>query len=113
MEANLGLDKNHFLLFQIRYDSVSKKNTVLNAILSYSSCREIVKTAISAIGLHSGSYAMHSARSGGATDLAVHATTHEMQLTGRWNDPRSIGHYVETPIQRRLHLAKALSLDDR
>ena len=110
--AKLGIGMNHFLLCQIRYDSVRKESNVLNGILSYSSCRDIIKTAISAIGLDPSSYAMHSARSGGATDLAAHATPHELQQAGRWNDPRSIGHYVEIPIQRRLHLAKALRLDD-
>ena len=110
--AKLGIGMNHFLLCQIRHDSFRKDSNVLNVILSYTSCREIVKTAISAIGLDPGSYAMHSARSGGATDLAAHATLHKLQQAGRWNDPRSVGHYVETPIERRLHLAKALSLDD-
>ena len=110
--AKIRPGMNHFLICQIRYDPLTGRNSVINSILSYSSCRDIIKSAISAIGLDPSLYAMHSARSGGASDLAIHATAHELQLSGRWNDPRSIGHYVETSKERRLHLARTLNLND-
>ena len=110
-KANLRLGSNHFLICPLRFDSVTKINKVLNTPLSYTICREIIKNSVDKLGLDSSLYATHSARAGGATDLAPHATQLELQTAGRWNDPRSIGHYVEIPLDRRLELSRCLSSD--
>ena len=110
--SKLALGTNHFLLCPLRYDSLSKQTSVLNKPLSYTVCREIIKGAVEKLGLDPSLYSTHSARAGGATDLAPHTTPLELQTSGRWNDPRSITHYVDIPLERRLSISRLLSLDN-
>ena len=110
-KANLSFGSNHFLICPLRYDSVKKQNIVINKSISYSICREIIKESVDRLGLDASLYSTHSARAGGATDLAPHSTQLELQVSGRWNDPRSISHYVEIPLERRLSLSRVLSMD--
>ena len=65
-----------------------------NKILSYTSYNEIVKSVVKRIGLDPSVYGTYSLRAGGATQLASNATEHELLVTGRWSDPRSICYYV-------------------
>ena len=109
-KANLSLGLNHFLFGQIRFDKGIKNNVLVNNILSYSSFREIIKQAISSLGLDSSLYGTHSCRSGGATDLAPKVNQFELLLCGRWRDPRSIGSYVEVDEDRRFDLSRKLEL---
>ena len=111
IKANLVLGKNHFLMCQLRFDAVSNSNVVLNKPLSYSVCREIIKSSVTSLGLDSKLYSTHSGRAGGATDLAPHATQLELQTAGRWNDPRSFNNYVQIPLERRLELSRHLVAD--
>ena len=101
-KANLSLGSNHFLMCQLRYDAEKRSNIILNKPMSYSNCRDIIKDAVKSIGLDPNLYSTHSARAGGATDLASHATPLELQTAGRWNDPRLFDNYVQIPIERRL-----------
>ena len=109
--ANLTLGSNHFLICPLRFDSMSKQTIVLNKPLNYTVCRDIIKSAVEKLGLDPSLYSTHSARAGGATDLAPHTTQLELQTSGRWNDPRSIAHYVQIPLERRLSISRLLSLD--
>ena len=100
---NLSLGDNHFLFFPM----TSVKGSS-NRILSYAKCRDIVKEMITLIELNPSDYGTHSCRSGGATEMSVNVTEHELLTSGRWKDPRSIRSYVEMSDSSRLSLAGLL-----
>ena len=79
-----------------------------NKRLAYTSYRDIVKRAVKSIGLDEKMYGTHSCRSGGATDLAPHVSEHELLITGRWADPRSIRSYVELAEKSRYEISGIL-----
>ena len=80
-------------------------------MLSYSTYRTIVKTAVANLGLDPAKYTTHSCRSGGATALATKVSEFELMLTGRWADSRSLGSYVQTPDSRRFEISSQLRLN--
>ena len=53
-------------------------------------------------------FGFHSCRSGGATDLASDLSPFELMTAGRGKDSRSLAHYVEVPVSRRLEWSKFL-----
>ena len=105
-KSGLSIGENHFLFFPLK--KVKGAYFITNKILSYASYRDIVKKLISKIGLNPDDYGTHSMRSGGATALAPQTTEHELLITGRWSDPRSIRSYVEMSESSRLNISKAL-----
>ena len=80
----------------------------VNKILAYSSFRDIVKSSVEKIGLDPKQYGTHSLRAGGATDLAPHVSEHDLLVSGRWADTRSIRSYVELKDCERFRLNKIL-----
>ena len=103
---DLSLGENHFLFFPIK--NAHGKWFKLNKILSYASYRDIVKDLVEKIGLDPKIYGTHSLRSGGATELASHLTEHELLVSGRWSDARSIRLYVEMSNSARLDINECL-----
>ena len=101
--SGLKLGENHFL-----FGPISGKNQVLNQKLSYSSYRLILKGEVEKAGADPSLFGFHSCRSGGATDLAPDLSPFELMTAGRWKDPRSLAHYVEVPVSRRLEWSKFL-----
>ena len=99
----LSLGMNHFLFFPL-----SSKVGKCNKILSYASCRDIVREMISLIGLDPSEYCTHSCRSGGATELSGSVTEHELLVSGRWKSSDSIRSYVEMSNSARLSIANML-----
>ena len=97
---------NHFLFCPLRKSGQSF--TLINQKISYTSYRDIVKRAVRRIGEDETLYGTHSCRSGGATDLAPHTSEHELLVSGRWSDPRSIRSYVELSDQSRYHINEIL-----
>ena len=79
-----------------------------NKILAYTSFRDIVKKAVRKIGLDDKLYGTHSCRSGGATDLAPRVSEHDLLISGRWADARSIRSYVEVSDQERFEMSGIL-----
>ena len=78
------------------------------SILSYSNFNDIVKKAVARLGLDKDKFGTHSCRSGGATDLAPNVTEHELLVSGRWADSRSIRSYVEMTDESRFHMNSML-----
>ena len=73
-------------------------------ILSYSTFRGIVKKWVSKIGLDHSKFGTHSGRAGGVSSLAPQVTEHELLVSGRWKDSRSIRRYVELTDESRFNL---------
>ena len=99
----LKLGMNHFLFFPL-----SANGGKSNKILSYASCRDIVKQMISLIGLDSSEFCTHSCRSGGATELSPNVSEFELLTSSRWKDARSIRSYVDMSDDARLSIASML-----
>ena len=72
---------------------------------------KFLQNAVSKLGLNPKNFGTHSARSGGASCLAPHISQYDLMLSGRWSDPRSIGSYVETPVQRRFEINEILDIN--
>ena len=105
---DLSIGENHFLFFPIKKSH--GKWFKLNKILSYASYRDIVKALVERIGLDPKIYGTHSLRSGGATELARSLTEHELLVTGRWSDSRSIRSYIEMSSFACLDISETLQL---
>ena len=80
----------------------------VNQKLAYTSFRDIVKSSVERIGLDPKLFGTHSLRAGGATDLAPHVSQHELLVSGRWADARSIRSYVELKDSDRFELNSIL-----
>ena len=104
--SNLKIGENHFLFSPIKKNGSSY--SVTNKILAYSTYNDIVKNAISLIGEDPKLYGTHSCRSGGASDLAPHVSEHELLVSGRWSDARSIRSYVELDDTARFEMGDVL-----
>ena len=79
--------------------------------MPYEVFNKVFKDAVGRLGMNPDSFGTHSARSGGASALAPHISDFELMLSGRWNDPRSIGSYVETPSARRYEINDLLDIN--
>ena len=104
-EAGLKIGQNHFLFGPIYKGAVP---SIGNEKLSYNSYRQTLKRILEKQGIDSKLFGFHSCRSGGATELASSSTQLELLKAGRWKDQRSLAHYVEIPIERRLQMARQL-----
>ena len=104
--AGLKLGDNHFLFGPISQSEVGIK--IKNELLSYNSYRHILRSQLEGQGVNADLFGFHSCRSGGATELALSSTTLELMSAGRWKDQRSLAHYVEIPLNRRLDLSRQL-----
>ena len=108
--ANLSLGQNHFLFGPVKLDKSSGVFKVLNSKLSYNSYRLILRKQLVQGGFDPDLYGFHSCRSGGATSLASSTTPLELMSAGRWKDQRSLAHYVEIPVERRLEMSSSVSM---
>ena len=104
--ANLAPGLNHFLFCPLKKSG--QTFSLINKKLSYTSFRDIVKNAVKQIGEDESQYGTHSCRAGGATDLAPNVSEHELLVSGRWSDPRSIRSYVELSDRSRYHINEIL-----
>ena len=104
--SRLEPGQNHFLFCPL--SKTLNCYALANKILSYTSFRDIVKNRVKSLGLDCQKYGTHSCRSGGATDLAPHVSEHDLLVTGRWADARSIRSYVEMPEQSRFRISSIL-----
>ena len=107
--SKLSIGQNHFLFGPTAFDKSLKRFYIKNEKLSYDVYNKIVKEAVAKLGLNPSEFGTHSARSGGASDLAPFISQYHLMLSGRWSDPRSIGSYVETPGSTRFEISKILN----
>ena len=110
-KSNLDFGQNHFFFGPIEFNKSNRRYEVSNRRLSYDVYNKIFKNAVSKLGLNPENFGTHSARSGGASCLAPHISQYDLMLSGRWSDPRSIGSYVETPVQRRFEINEILDIN--
>lgn len=106
-KAGLRLGMNHFLFGPLELRGI--REVIKNEKLSYYAFRNILKKHLESQGVDPVSFGFHSCRSGGATELAQTATTYELMTQGRWKDRRSLSHYVQVPLERRVQLSQYLN----
>ena len=107
--AKMSPGQNRFL-FGAMF-SVGGAESIANEKLAYNTYRHILKQILERQGVDASIFGFHSCRSGGATELAQSATTFELMTAGRWKDQRSLAHYVEVPVSRRIQLSNLLDND--
>ena len=104
--SGLSIGDNHFLFCPLKRQ---KENYFLqNSILAYSSYRDLTKKLLEKINLNPRDFGTHSCRAEGATGLAPHVTEHDLMVSGRWADPRSIRNYVELSDKNRFKMNSIL-----
>jgi hypothetical protein len=77
--------------------------------VSYNLVRNIIKRALTAIGINAANYSTHSLRSGGATAAAAAKIEPRlMQRHGRWARTDSMNTYVDDELNEKLRVSKAV-----
>ena len=114
--ASIHPDSDEYILRSLQ---ASRRGTTATAIaskrLSYTRLREIIKEAISSIGLDPKQYSAHSLRSGGVSFMANSQGNNPnlnrlLKLQGRWKSDTSKDMYVKDSLESRLTLTKTLPI---
>ena len=103
---------NDYIFRPISYCSKSKTYRLRKSgILSYTTAREILLSALSSIGLEKSMYCLHSLRSGGATAAASAGVDDRLfKKHGRWKSDSAKDGYVKESISNRMTVSKQLGL---
>lgn len=82
-----------------------------NVKISYTRARELVKEALSQIGLNVNKFGLHSFRAGGATAAAKYDIPDRLfKIHGRWKSDLAKDGYVSDSLEKRLSVSKNLGL---
>jgi len=82
-----------------------------NTRLSYTRAREIIKEALSEIGINVVNFGLHSFRSGGATAAANNKVADRLfKAHGRWKSETAKDGYIADNLHERLSVSKRLGL---
>ena len=114
--ASIHPDSDEYILRSLQ---ASRRGTTATALaskrLSYTRLREIIKAAISSIGLDPKQCSAHSLRSGGVSFMANSQGNNPnlnrlLKLQGRWKSDTSKDMYVKDSLESRLTLTKTLPI---
>lgn len=110
--ANISEGSNDYIFRPISYCSKSKTYRLRKSgILSYTTAREILLSALSSIGLEKSRYCLHSLRSGGVTAAASAGVDDRLfKKHGRWKSDSAKDGYVKESISNRMTVSKQLGL---
>lgn len=108
--ANIRTQSDEYIFRSVQ--AFHRRNAVAalgSKCLSYTRLREIIKEALSSIGLDPHLYSTHSLRSGGATFMVISQAGNPnlnrlLKLQGRWKDM-----YVQDSLESRLTLTKTFN----
>ena len=109
--TNLVHSSNHFI-----FRSIVKKNEIYklseqNKPITYSLAKDCFKLALTAIGVDSNTYGLHSMRSGGCTAAANSGVDPRVfQAHGRWKTTESRNRYILDDLQTKLSVTKGLGI---
>ncbi len=79
--------------------------------LSYTTVRDIFRTALSEIGLNVTMYGLHSLRAGGATTCANAGVTDRLwKRHGRWKSDKAKDGYIQDNVRDLLSVSLRLGL---
>ncbi|CAG2187381.1 unnamed protein product [Mytilus edulis] len=104
---------DEFLFTAINFMKISGeyKATNKSKSLSYTRCREILRSALKDIGLDSSLYALHSLRSGGVSAAANNKVPDRLlKVHGRWATDRAKDGYIKDSIEQKLLVSLNLGL---
>jgi hypothetical protein len=78
---------------------------------SYTRAREIIRKALSSIGININNYSLHSLRSGGASAAYKGSVPDRFfKVHGRWKSENAKDGYVCEDIEKRLSVSKHLGI---
>ena len=87
-----------------------KKRSVIRGKMSYSRARELVREALSRIGVDPEGYGLHSLRSGGASVAAASGIPDRLiQRQGGWRSESAMRNYFQESLPALLKVSKALA----
>ena len=87
------------------------KMSTLNAPISYSRARSVLKIRLESLGYDSKLYGLHSFRIGGATEAGNRGVPHEdLKDHGRWKTDAAKNLYVRSCLMKKLNVSKKLKL---
>ncbi|XP_076075708.1 integrase/recombinase xerD homolog, partial [Mytilus galloprovincialis] len=104
---------DEFLFTAINFMKISGeyKATNKSKSLSYTRCREILRSALKDIGLDSSLYALHSLRSGGVSAAANNKVPDRLpKVHWRWATDRAKDGYIKDSIEQKLLVSLNLGL---
>ena len=79
-----------------------------NEKLSYTRVRQLIKIALSELGLDAKKFGLHSFRSGGASAAAKHVSDRLFKAHGRWRSESAKDSYVQENLDKHLSVSRKL-----
>ena len=109
-----GLDNpedEQFLFRPVNYCKSKDSYQLRNGQLSYTRCLELLREALTTVGLDAKKFGMHSLRSGGATAAANFGVPDRLfKKHGRWRSETAKDGYVKDSMKERLSVSLNLGL---
>lgn len=88
-----------------------KKYVLRGGKLSYTTCRDLFKAALSSIGLDSSYFGLHSLRAGGASAAAAIGISDRLfKKHGRWKSDSAKDGYVKESLKNQLSVSLNLGI---
>ena len=85
-----------------------------DAMIAYTSCREILRNSLKQLGFNPDGYGLHSLRSGGITSVIRNncnsVSERLLRVHGRWKTDAAKDMYVKESLDNRLQVTKFLGL---
>jgi site-specific recombinase XerD len=111
VKIDLSTDKYIFrpLVYFKRNKNYMMRNS--NIKLSYTRAREIIREALSSIGINMNNYGLHSLRSGGASAAyKCDVSDRLFKVHGRWKSENAKDGYVYEDLEKRFSVSKNLGI---
>lgn len=111
--ANLDLSGDEYIFRAITFCKASNTYVLRkrNQCISYTRTRELIKEALSGIGLNAKEFGTHSFRAAGATLAAKRNISDRLfKIHGRWKSESAKDGYVSETLEKRLSVSRNLQL---
>jgi hypothetical protein len=112
-EAKIDISTDKYIFRPLTYFKRNKKYTMRNnnIKLSNTRAREIIREALSSIGINMNNYGLHSIRSGGSIAACKYAVPDRLvKVHGRWKSEHAKDGYVCEDLEKRLSVSKNLGI---
>ena len=113
LAANIPVNSDKYIFRGLRFDKFSGKTCLRTSDkpISYSTVRDEIRSALTAVGLDCSMSGTHSLRAGGAMAAANQGVPERLfRIHGRWQSDDSKDRYVKESIRRRLKVTLNLGL---
>ena len=112
--AGIHVRSNLPLFRRLVFHRSNSSYSLRDAIISYTSCREILRNSLKELGFNLDDYGLHSLRSGGITSVIRNScnsvSERLLKIHGRWKIDAAKDMYVKESLDNRLQVTKFLGL---